>query len=124
VEAGRTELDPEGAALALQLAGEAPGEHAHDPGTVPLGDQVDRRVGQGVLSVGVAAPQVPADRPVVLDQVGQGRARPGPGDLEAPPPGAQAEHPPRLLRDPFHAVASPRARATAGAVAFVQAFPA
>jgi hypothetical protein len=123
VEAGRPEPDPEGAALARQRAGEAPGEHAHDPGAARLGDQVDRRVGKGVLGVGVAAPEVPGDRPEVLDHLGKGQARPGAGDVELPAPGAQAEHPPRRRLDCSHAV-GPRALATAGAVAFVQAYPA
>ena len=55
LEAGRAEPDPEGAAPAVQLAGEAAGQHPHDPRAAPL-DQVHRRVGKGVLGVGARGP--------------------------------------------------------------------
>ena len=101
-----------------------PGEHALDPRVARLGDQVDAGMGQGVLEVGLAAAQVPADQPEVLDQLGQGRAGPGPGDLEAPLPRLEIEHPRSVSSTARMASASSRLRATAGAVAFVQAFPA
>src|SRR5262249_15916622 len=69
-EARGPELDAEHSTLPLEKCREPPCDNALDPGPVPVDDEMYSRVGQRVLGVGIATAAIPADRPVMLDQLG------------------------------------------------------